>query len=112
MLIIKRSHILGAIFTIIIGTLLHFAWKWSGKNNFIATFSAVNESTWEHLKLLAILFIVFSIYEYFAYGKDISCFFTTKVISAFLGCFTIIALFYTYTGILGFNFLIADISIF
>lgn len=36
---------------ILIGSLLHFTYEWSGKNKFVAMFSAVNESTWEHIKL-------------------------------------------------------------
>ena len=40
------------IFAIILGTLLHFTYKWSNKNMLVGAFSAVNESTWEHLKLL------------------------------------------------------------
>jgi len=35
----------------VIGSLLHFTYDWSGKNKFVAIFSAVNESTWEHIKL-------------------------------------------------------------
>lgn len=35
----------------LIGSLLHFTYEWSGKNKFVAIFSAVNESTWEHIKL-------------------------------------------------------------
>jgi len=35
----------------IIGSLLHFTYEWTGRNKFIATFAAVNESTWEHVKL-------------------------------------------------------------
>lgn len=35
----------------IIGSLLHFTYAWTGRNKFIATFAAVNESTWEHVKL-------------------------------------------------------------
>lgn len=35
----------------IFGSLLHFTYAWTGKNKFVATFAAVNESTWEHIKL-------------------------------------------------------------
>ncbi len=38
---------------IIVGTLLHFAFDWSGHNRFVAVFSAVNESYWEHVKIAA-----------------------------------------------------------
>ena len=34
-----------------IGSLLHFTYKWSHENKIVAIFSAVNESTWEHIKL-------------------------------------------------------------
>ena len=34
-----------------IGSLLHFAYAWSGYKKWMAAFAAVNESTWEHVKL-------------------------------------------------------------
>ena len=39
-------------YTVLLGSLLHFVYGWSGSNVFAAGFSAVNESTWEHMKLL------------------------------------------------------------
>ena len=44
--------ILSAVFISVLGTLLHFTYDWFGNNPIIGVFSAVNESTWEHLKLL------------------------------------------------------------
>lgn len=35
----------------LIGSLLHFAYEWCGENKFVGVFAAVNESTWEHVKL-------------------------------------------------------------
>lgn len=35
-----------------LGTLAHFAYEWSGKQLLAGAFCAVNESTWEHMKLL------------------------------------------------------------
>lgn len=35
----------------VIGSLLHFAYEWSGEKKWVAVFAAVNESTWEHVKL-------------------------------------------------------------
>ena len=54
------------IFSIIFGTLLHFLYEWSNENQIIALFSAVNESTWEHLKLVFFPMLVAGIVEYFA----------------------------------------------
>ena len=49
---IRSYLIFSIIFTFILGTLLHFTYKWSEENAIVGIFSAVNESTWEHLKLL------------------------------------------------------------
>ena len=39
--------IIGAVFTIITGTLLHFVYEWSGESLFVGIFSPINESVWE-----------------------------------------------------------------
>lgn len=109
---LKKWHIAGVIFTLILGTLLHFTYEWSGQNTFVSFFSAINESTWEHLKLLFIPFFLFSIIEYLFYGKDYVNFIPVKLISVLIGMFGIISTFYTYTGILGKNLFLFDISIF
>ena len=51
---LRRWEIVGFIATGLFGTLLHFVYEWTGGNRVIAVFSAVNESTWEHMKLLFI----------------------------------------------------------
>ena len=48
---ILRFPIFSGIFVMILGTLLHFTFEWSRNSSFVASFSAVNESTWEQLKL-------------------------------------------------------------
>ena len=45
-------HIAGAILVCAMGTLAHFVYEWSGNNPVVGLFCAVNESTWEHIKLL------------------------------------------------------------
>ena len=109
---LKRYHIIGFIFTIILGTILHFTYDFFNKNLIVGYFSAVNESTWEHLKLLITPIIIFSIYEYFVYGKDIDNFIIIKALSILLGMFVIIASFYTYKGIIGKDYFILDIATF
>ena len=54
---LRRWEIVGFIATGLFGTLLHFVYEWTGGNRVIAVFSAVNESTWEHMKLLFIPFL-------------------------------------------------------
>lgn len=109
---LKRYHIIGFIFTIILGSILHFTYDFFNKNLIVGYFSAVNESTWEHLKLLITPIIIFSIYEYFVYGKNIDNFIIIKALSILLGMLVIIASFYTYKGIIGKDYFILDIATF
>lgn len=105
-------EIAGFIFVVIFGTLLHFFYDWSGNNPIVGILSPVNESTWEHLKLLFIPMILYSIIEYFIIGNKYSNFIAAKSFGAILGMLAIIIAFYTYTGIIGEHYLWADILTF
>lgn len=35
----------------VVGTLFHFLYDWSNHNKIVGLFAAVNESTWEHIKI-------------------------------------------------------------
>lgn len=109
---IKILEIIGMLFVIVAGTLMHFAFDKSGKNPFVGIISPVNESTWEHLKLLFFPMLFYTIIEYFAFGKDIESFINAKSAGIILGLIAIVVIFYTYTEILGTNYLWADILTF
>lgn len=98
-----------AIFAIILGTLLHFTFEWFGKNFLVGTFSSINESTWEHLKLAFFPMLITAIIGNCIY-KDIQpnllCAKTIGIVTAIS---FITGFFYTYTGILGRNIAIIDI---
>ena len=68
---ILKFEIISAIFMLVVGTLLHFTFGWSNNNPLIGTFSAVNESTWEHLKLLFFPMLISTIIGYFYKWKVI-----------------------------------------
>jgi len=51
---ILKLELIGALFIILLGSLLHFTFEWSNNFWLVGIFSAVNESTWEHLKLAVI----------------------------------------------------------
>lgn len=109
---LRKKEIIGFIFTAVLGTLLHFTYNWSGKNGFVALFSAVNESTWEHLKLLFIPAAIFGVIEYFTDGRELQGFLTVKAAGIWVGMLSVVVLYYTYTGIIGRNFMWLDILIF
>lgn len=109
---LARWELSGFIITAGLGTLLHFVYEWTDNNKFAALFSAVNESTWEHLKLIFFPFALFSVIEYFIIGRQYRGYFTVKARGVILGMLSIVVLFYTYKGITGRDFMIADIIIF
>lgn len=109
---ILKFQIFSIIFVSILGTLLHFAFEWSGENKIVATFSAVNESTWEHLKLLFFPMLITTIIGYFYIGKDVPNFLCAKMYGIITAMLFVIVFFYTYTGIIGNNFAILDIGSF
>lgn len=109
---LEKAQIIVTVLSIIFGTILHFLYKWTGENIIVASFSAVNESVWEHLKLVFYPMLLSGIIEYF-FVKDITNnYIEAKTIGIFSSiCFIVIS-FFTYTGILGTNFLFLDILIF
>ena len=102
----------GFIFTAIVGTLLHFLFDWADRNIIAALFSAVNESIWEHMKLLFYPMVIFSLIEYRFWGKGLSAFWCIKLIGTLVGLTLIPVVYYTYTGILGVSADWFNISIF
>ena len=84
----------------LLGTLLHFLYEWTGESVLVAPFSAVNESTWEHMKLLFVPIFLFAIVQKFFF-RDRDDFWCVKLRSAALGLVLIPVLFYTYNGVIG-----------
>ena len=105
-------EIASTIFTIILGTMLHYTYKWSNKNPLVGAFSAVNESTWEHLKLLFFPMLITTIVGYFYIAEFIPNFLCAKTIGIIVAMLFTVIFFYTYTGILGRNYAVLNILTF
>ena len=82
------------------GTLLHFLYDWLGEAKWIAPFSGVNESTWEHMKLLFWPMLLYAVAESFFF-TDREDFWCVKLRGTLLGLGLIPLLFYTYNGVVG-----------
>ena len=96
----------------IVGALLHFTFGWSNNNPLVGTFSAVNESTWEHLKLLFFPMLISTIIGFSYKWKVIPNYLCAKVLGIILAMSFVVIFFYTYVGIIGTNFAIVDIGSF
>lgn len=108
----RNWQIIAVLFTLVLGILLHFTYEWSGNNPIVGTFSAINESTWEHLKLLFFPMLVFAIFEGFNIYKETNNYIEAKTIGIMFGMLFITVFFFTYTGIIGTNFAVLDIGSF
>ena len=82
------------------GTLLHFLYDWTGRSILTAPFSGVNESTWEHMKLLFWPLLLFALVQriFFRHQENYWC---AKLLGMLLGLVLIPVLFYTYNGVFG-----------
>ena len=100
----KRSiglwQLLGFAATSLGGTILHFLYDWLGEAKWIAPFSGINESTWEHMKLLFWPMLIFAVVQSFFF-KSRTDFWCVKLRGAILGLSLIPILFYTYNGAIG-----------
>lgn len=84
----------GVVFIVLLGSFMHFTFELSGNNPIVGSVSAVNESTWEHLKLSVFPALLFALIESrFVANKN---FLPAKALGTSLMPVSIVALFYGY----------------
>lgn len=86
-----------------VGFLLHFAYEYSNNNKIIGLLVPVNESIFEHSKLLLLPLTVlwFIIIIFFNNGYSFNSLFFSMLISIIASIITMISFYYTYIGIMG-----------
>lgn len=109
---VLRWELGGIVLIVLAGSALHFGFEWTGYWRPAALFAAVNESTWEHLKLSFWPGLVFALLEYGFIKGAIDNFWVAKSLGLFVMPVVTVVLFYGYTAILGRNYLALDILIF
>lgn len=107
-----KWEIIGTLFIITLGALLHFVFAWSGYFRPLALIAAVNESTWEHLKMAFWPAFIWAAAEYLRWGSRLPNLLVAKTVSFYLTPFLIVILVNIYTAIIGRHILSVDISIF
>ena len=93
------------------GTILHFLYDWTDGSILVSPFSGVNESTWEHMKLLFWPLFLFALVQRFFF-KDQENYWCVKLAETLLGLVLIPVLFYTYNGAFGKSPDLINIAIF
>ena len=100
----------GMLVTLLLGNGLHFLYDWTGQAGWASYISAVNESTWEHMKLLAVPWILWTAVTCIV-RRGLSCA-GPRAAGLLAGLALIPAVFYTYTGILGRSIDVVNVLLF
>ena len=97
----RTWEVLGLIFVLAAGNLLHFVYDWSGQSPVVGVLASVNESTWEHMKLLTTPWVLWSIVEFAALRRTGLPVLTARAAGLLAGLAAIPLLFYGSQGVLG-----------
>ncbi len=106
------GSIIGFFFVCIIGTINHFVYELSGDNIIAGLITPIDESVWEHLKLLFFPFLIFTLGEFLIYGKKLCGFIMSRLIGVISGLIFIPTIFYIYSSVVGKSIVVIDIMIF
>lgn len=109
---LKHCMIIGIFFVVIAGALAHFLYEWTGNNFAIGLFTPINESVWEHMKLIFFPMLLYSFGGILKLRKEYPCIDSALCFGILTGTILIPIFFYTYTGFLGRNMLALDIGTF
>ena len=110
---IKKWQIFASIFCLILGTILHFTYEWFNYNVIVGLFSTINESVWEHLKLLFFPMLFLTLFELFFFRDRLpKNFLQVRTCGIFLGMGLIVVVFYTLLGVIGTSIDFLNIALF
>lgn len=112
---IKRFFTLGIIIVILMGTLFHFVYDFT-KLDIIGVFVPVNESVFEHLKLIIWPILIYVYVGYFIYRNkyniDSRNFFYNTYLSIYISIAIVLSGYYIVFGMFGRSSVIFDIALY
>lgn len=103
------AEIIGLVGTIVFSFVFHNMYEWIKTLGWLFP---VNESLWEHIKIIFMPYLIFAVVELFIIKpQDKLNYFAIKSLSLIIMPIVMIILFYTYSGIIGRNYMFIDILI-
>lgn len=107
--------VINTIILVILSSLSHFAYNLSGDSLIVGLFNPINESVWEHLKFMFFPNLLWWIVMYFIQKKRCEISLQKWIIASAISLITapllVIFIFYSYTGALGIESVILDITL-
>ncbi len=105
-------QIIGFFVVNLLGSFLHFLYDITGQSPLVAPFSANNESTFEHMKILFFPLLLWTLVEAFVVGDRVRHFWCRKTVGTLLGVSFIPISFYTLNGMFGQTSALVNILLF
>lgn len=105
----RTLSIIGVPVIYLIASALHFFYDLSNGSVLSILFSSVNESVWEHVKIFAVGFVIWSFIELFWAKPPFKKFITAKTLSLYFLSLSIIVFFYSYTTVVKEPILVVDL---
>lgn len=108
----KFFTIAGIIFVLAAGSLAHFLYDWTGQNYIVGLFTPVNESVWEHMKLLFFPMLFYFLFMIIRFREKCLCITSSFFFGILAGTWLIPIFYYAYTCIIGKHIFVFDIGTF
>lgn len=101
----RNFHLIGCFMILIVAGPLHFVYEWSGGSTLVSLVSPINESIWEHLKLVYWPTLLWWGFGYLAYKKHKNLsfirWFQAMALGIVLSMGIIVVWYYTWGGAFG-----------
>ncbi len=111
----ERWIVIGIPILFLMGSLLHFLFDFTGGNPIVGAFVPVNESVWEHLKMVPIPVMLWWIIYYAIRGGTYQIkpnqWFAGALVAILSAILTIPLLYYFYTEAFGVEYVLIDVLI-
>lgn len=109
---LKKVFFFSFLLSVCVGFFMHFIYELSNYSRVVGLFAPINESPWEHLKLLFFPYFIFTIILYIFTKRNSKNILFGNFIAILLGMIFTISSFYTLHGALGTNLIFIDILIY
>ncbi|SFR91785.1 DUF6512 family protein [Anaeromicropila populeti] len=97
------------VISLVLGVIMHFVYEWSHYNRIVAMVCPVNESVWEHLKLIFVPYFICSFFIYYKFRNHYKHIWAGKALGVTAGLLFVVCFYYTYTGVIGKHCLFMDL---
>lgn len=108
----KKINIISFFVISVLGTVMHFIYEITNKNKIAGLISPINESIWEHQKLLFFPSLIVLAVVYFTMNEKPKNYIQAMTLGIISGILTVVTIFYLYSGALGFSLTWVDITIY